>query len=107
MLVLSTLFGSTTRALPSTTSTTYIEYWMIFSISITFAELMVQTIIVHYKSRESRQEQKQKLKVDKMEDPGGIIVAWKSEVSLVLQNNKNRIKLNLSTGYPTRKEWCH
>ena len=54
LLILSTLFGSTARNLPTTTTTTFLEIWMMFAVLLTFSETVLQTIFGYYKEKEKQ-----------------------------------------------------
>ena len=54
LLILSTLFGSTSRSLPTTTRTTFLEIWMMFAVMLTFAEVILQTIIGYKREQEKK-----------------------------------------------------
>ena len=41
LLILSTLFGSTSRSLPTTTQITFVEIWMIFAVLLTFSQARI------------------------------------------------------------------
>ena len=49
LLILSTLFASTSNRLPSTTVITFLEIWMIFAVIFTFAVTILQTAYGYYK----------------------------------------------------------
>ena len=49
LLILSTLFASTSNSLPSTTVITFLEIWMIFAVIFTFAVTILQTAYGYYK----------------------------------------------------------
>ena len=54
LLILSTLFGSTSRSLPTTTQITFVEIWMIFAVLMTFSQVILHTIIGYIKEKEKK-----------------------------------------------------
>jgi hypothetical protein len=52
MLILATFFASTSGSLPSTTTFTYVEVWMIFAQLMTFVEIILHTVVGYIKERE-------------------------------------------------------
>ena len=53
-MILSTLFGSTTHDLPTTTTITFLEIWMMFAILLTFSEVILHTIVGHMREKEKK-----------------------------------------------------
>ena len=53
-MILSTLFGSTTHDLPTTTTITFLEIWMMFAILLTFSEVILHTIVGHMRENEKK-----------------------------------------------------
>ena len=45
LLILSTLFASTSRGLPTTTQVTFLEIWMMIAVLLTFFQVILHTII--------------------------------------------------------------
>ena len=82
MLVLSTLFGTTTRALPPITRTTFVEIWMMYAVLMTFVKLILHTIIFYQKGREKVQKEKEKA-VANMVMPIQVLFTIKSPTSTV------------------------
>ena len=58
LLILSTLFGSTTHDLPTTTTITFLEIWMMFAILLTFSEVILHTIVGHMREKEKNNPKK-------------------------------------------------
>ena len=54
LLILSTLFGSTSRSLPTTTQITFVEIWMIIAVLLTFSQVILHTIIGYIKESEKK-----------------------------------------------------
>ena len=63
LLILSTLFGSTSRSLPTTTQLTFVEIWMMFAVLLTFAQVILHTVIGYVKEMEKANSQAQILKI--------------------------------------------
>ena len=60
LLILSTLFGSTTHNLPTTTTITFLEIWMMFAILLTFSEVILHTIVGNMREKEKNNPKKMK-----------------------------------------------
>ena len=70
---MTTLFGSATNDLPTTTTITFLEIWMIFSILLTFSEVILHTIIGYL-----REKQKQTKNITKVTPKSKIFEETKS-----------------------------
>lgn len=62
LLILSTFFASTSRSLPTTTKTIFVEIWMMFAVLITFFEVILHTVIGYIKELEKADAKVKKIK---------------------------------------------